>query len=42
VASKIPEWFPDFGKLMNPYNTALQTETETVMFINGIMDIEGG
>jgi hypothetical protein len=36
-------WFLDFGKLVNPCNTALQIETETVMFINGIMmAIEGG
>jgi len=37
LAPRTFRWFLDFGKLVNPCNTALQTETETVMFINGIM-----
>jgi hypothetical protein len=43
LAPRIFRWFLDFGKLVNPCNTALKIEAETVMFIYDIMmDIEGG
>ena len=43
LAPRMFRWFLDFGKLVNPCNTALQIETDTVTSINGIMMvIEGG